>query len=108
MLRTNVYIGAMIMKMVKEKMTVSEFARRLNFPDRRYAYSLFNKKTIDTDMLINIGKVLGHNFLLEYFEEKPAGRKILLIEGEDHKIDEIIEKYSVDKSLTINTIHHSV
>ena len=108
MLKKDVDIGPMIKKVVKENMTVSEFARRLNFPDRGYAYTLFKKKTIDTDLLINIGNVLHHNFLLEYFEEKPVSRKVLLIEGEKHKIDEIIEKISNDKSLIINTINYSV
>ncbi|MDR2146900.1 MAG: hypothetical protein LBE91_10625 [Tannerella sp.] len=109
MLKKNVHIGPIIRKVVEDKkMTITEFARQCGFAGREYAYTIFNSKTISTDMLIDISKVLNYNFLLEYFEEKPVQRQILIIETDSDKIDKLITQLSNDKYLIIRKLDDNV
>jgi plasmid maintenance system antidote protein VapI len=76
MLKGDVNIGAIINKVFKERqkttnITVTSFAQRLGF-QRARIYTIFANKSIDTDLLTNISKILNYNFFVEYFEdEKP-------------------------------------
>ena len=58
-----VHIGQMI-KVVFESsgMSVAEFARQINC-DRTNIYTIFRRRTIDVELLVNISNVLNHNFL---------------------------------------------
>ncbi|GIV26863.1 MAG: hypothetical protein KatS3mg027_0677 [Bacteroidia bacterium] len=61
-------------ELIKEKfeesgLTVTEFARRIH-TSRRNVYEIFQKSSIETDMLYNISKVLGSDWIVEYFIEK--------------------------------------
>lgn len=58
----NLHIGRLI-KTVFERsgMTVSEFARQLNC-ERTNIYTIFKRRTIDVELLINISKILNYNF----------------------------------------------
>ena len=98
MFKKDVDIGSIIKRIVDERMTVADFARQLNLSrtskSRKIAYSIFNKKSLDSDMLMKISKILNHNLLFEFFEEKPTIHKILIIEADSPKIDEIIEELS--------------
>jgi transcriptional regulator with XRE-family HTH domain len=61
-----VYIGHKIKADVEKKgMTVSEFARRIN-KSRENAYSIFRRKSIDTELLVNISKVLAVDFFQHF------------------------------------------
>jgi transcriptional regulator with XRE-family HTH domain len=56
------HIGSEIRKVLKKNgMTVSEFARRIN-SSRENAYSIFKRKSIDTDLLQTVSTVLSHDF----------------------------------------------
>lgn len=56
------HIGSEIHKVLKKNgMTVSEFARRIN-SSRENVYSIFKRKSIDTDLLDIISRVLSHDF----------------------------------------------
>ncbi len=56
------HIGSEIHKILKKKgMTVSEFARRIN-SSRENAYSIFKRKSVDTELLQTISRVLQHDF----------------------------------------------
>ena len=44
--------------------TVSWFARQLNC-DRRNVYDIFNRRTIDTELLLRIGRILDYDFFAE-------------------------------------------
>lgn len=98
MLKKDVHIGSVVRKIFEEKqMTIVSFARELGC-DRTCIYSLFDKKSIDTDQLIRVSKVLNHNFLLEYFDEKEVSTEyILLVEVNKSKIEEL----RVDSSVRI-------
>ena len=57
------HLGAEIRKILKQKgMSVSEFARRIN-KSRENAYSIFGRKSLDSDLLSTISLVLDHEFL---------------------------------------------
>ena len=109
MFKKNVDIGSIIKRKVDERnMTVAEFARQLNLSraskSRNIAYSIFNSKSLNSDVLMKISKILDYNFLLEFFEEKPTIHKILIIEADSSKIDEIINELSNNESLIISNI----
>jgi transcriptional regulator with XRE-family HTH domain len=55
-------IGAQIRGVIEKRgMTVTEFASRIN-KSRENAYSIFNRKTIDTSLLQIISEVLAYDF----------------------------------------------
>lgn len=64
-----IHIGNKIKSVVtKQGITVSEFGRRIN-KSRENVYSIFKRKTIDTGLLMNISKVLDHDFFEYYTPE---------------------------------------
>lgn len=64
-----IHIGNKIKSIVtKQGITVSEFGRRIN-KSRENVYSIFKRKTIDTGLLMNISKVLDHDFFEYYTPE---------------------------------------
>lgn len=65
----NLHIGRLI-KTVFERsgMTVSEFARQLNC-ERTNIYTIFKRRTIDVELLINISKILNYNFFEDILKE---------------------------------------
>lgn len=58
----NLHIGRLV-KTVFERsgMTVSDFARHLNC-ERTNIYTIFKRRTIDVELLVNISKILNYNF----------------------------------------------
>jgi len=56
-------------------MTVSEFARRIN-SSRENAYSIFKRKSIDTDLLQTVSTVLGHDFFGKIQESSRKSTKM--------------------------------
>lgn len=66
----SVKVGEVIQKIVKSKgISVTDFAEKINY-SRRNVYEIFDKDTIDTGLLIKIGKVLGQNLFLLYVSDK--------------------------------------
>lgn len=59
----------------RQERTVSWFARKLCC-ERTNVYSIFKRKSIDTDMLTRISKILQRNFFILYDKE---------IDGHKHK-----------------------
>jgi len=104
-MKKDLHIGSLIKSVVVEKkIEVVAFADALCC-DRSNIYSIFERKTIDTDKLIRISEILGHNFLLEYFEEeKPYGDCLILIETTKKEID----RFALDKSLKVIQIWSKV
>jgi len=82
----DIHIGKIIEEKFKEKrqddktFNKAEFARRIKI-DRSTVYLLFQKKSIDTEMLINISEVLGYDFLNEVYREKPSQKLPTVIVG---------------------------
>lgn len=66
------HIGKVIRQAVKTSgMSVTEFAKKINY-SRRNIYSIFEKESIDTSLLVKIGQVLDRDFFSQYNSGPPA------------------------------------
>jgi hypothetical protein len=66
----SIHIGTIIKDLVRQKgMDVTEFAQRISYT-RRNAYKIFNKPSIDTDLLARISAVLGENLFFKYLSDE--------------------------------------
>lgn len=71
-----IHIGEKIKEVAKKKgITIVDFASKINC-SRRNIYSIFNKPTIDTGLLLKISKVLEYNFFEYYNTVLSASYKI--------------------------------
>jgi transcriptional regulator with XRE-family HTH domain len=62
----SVHIGKIIKETLKSKnIDVADFAHKINYT-RGNAYKIFNKKSIDTDLLFKISKVLDENLFFHF------------------------------------------
>lgn len=62
----SVHIGKIIKETLKAKnIDVADFAHKINYT-RGNAYKIFNKRSIDTDLLFKISKVLDENLFFNY------------------------------------------
>jgi DNA-binding Xre family transcriptional regulator len=68
----NVVIGEII-KSISDRRGInkSEFARRLNMSPTNI-HKIFKRKSIDTDLLTQIGEILEYDFFIHYIKTKPA------------------------------------
>lgn len=65
----NLHIGRLIKTVFgRSGMTVSDFARLLNC-ERTNIYTIFKRKSIDVELLINISKILKYNFFEDILKE---------------------------------------
>lgn len=72
----NIHIGSIIRSKLEESsLSIAEFADRIN-RTRPTIYDIFNRKSIDTDLLIKISEVLNYNFLQEVYLEKGAEKEL--------------------------------
>ena len=55
-------------------LSATEFARRIN-KSRTIVYNIFSRSTIDTGLLLRIGKVLDYDFFADYSESKAPKSK---------------------------------
>ncbi|OFY69428.1 MAG: hypothetical protein A3G23_00715 [Bacteroidetes bacterium RIFCSPLOWO2_12_FULL_37_12] len=63
----SIHIGKIIKQRVEEMgMKKTEFARRVNTTPQN-VYDIFNRISIDTELLVQIGKILDFNFFEQYF-----------------------------------------
>lgn len=63
----NIHIGNIIRQKVEEStLSIAEFAILIN-RTRPTVYDIFNRKSIDIDLLISISEVLDYNFLQEVY-----------------------------------------
>lgn len=71
----NLHIGRLV-KTVFERsgMTVSDFARQLNC-ERTNVYTIFKRRTIDVELLVNISKILEYNFFEDVLKETDLDQK---------------------------------
>lgn len=64
-----VHIGNLIRQTLKERgYTVVWFAAQLAYT-RVNVYKIFEKKSLDTDLLMRISVILGTNFFKPYYDE---------------------------------------
>ncbi|MDR3286927.1 MAG: helix-turn-helix domain-containing protein [Prevotellaceae bacterium] len=76
----NIHIGKLIKEKFDEKnITKAEFARLINI-HRSTVYLLFEQKSIDIELLINISKVLEYDFISEvYLKHNTAKEKSIIV-----------------------------
>jgi hypothetical protein len=65
-----IHIGKIIKDTLKtKKMDVTGFAHKINYT-RGNAYKIFNRPSIDTELLQKISKVLGENLFFKYLTDE--------------------------------------
>lgn len=65
----SIHIGKIIKDTLKSnKMDVTEFSKKINYT-RGNAYKIFNKTSIDTNLLIKISKVLSTNLFFNFLTD---------------------------------------
>jgi plasmid maintenance system antidote protein VapI len=65
-----IHIGEIIKETVhQKKMDVTEFAKKINYT-RRNVYKIFNKPSIETEVLVKISEVLGENLFIHFLTNK--------------------------------------
>lgn len=63
------HIGKLIQEELhRQERTVSWFARKL-FCDRTNVYDIFQRRSIDTELLLRISMILNHDFFKHYTDE---------------------------------------
>ena len=84
----NLHIGHLIKSVFDASgITVSEFARRIHC-ERTNVYKIFNRRSIDVELLVKISEILNHNFLADVmkyhgFETKTVNKLSLNITFDD-------------------------
>lgn len=83
----NIHIGSLIRQKLEESpLTIAEFASQIN-RTRTTVYDIFERKSIDVDMLLSISEVLHYNFLKEVYLVKHSGQipsqEITLVSSSD-------------------------
>jgi transcriptional regulator with XRE-family HTH domain len=104
----NIHIGSIIKEVfTKNGMTITDFSHKIN-RERTTIYDIFNRKSIDIDLLIQISNVLEYDFIHEvYFPQcnHPTLRKMLIaVEVDVNEINKIElpkELYQLVKAVTI-------
>ena len=98
-----VHIGKKIKEIFKNTgLTVTEFARRID-TSRENVYGVFRRKSVDTEMLIKISKVLDYDFFRLYSNPKEIDelKKQLEVAEQEivylKKINSLLEKEKVVK-----------
>ncbi len=77
-----IHIGHLIKSVFDASgMTVSELARQIHC-ERTNVYKIFNRRSIDVELLVKISKILNHNFLADVmryhgFETKTVNKLCL-------------------------------
>ena len=65
-----IHIGKIIKDTLKSReIDVTDFAKKISYT-RGNVYKIFNKASIDTDLLLKINKVLGENLFLKYVSDE--------------------------------------
>lgn len=85
-MRKDIHIGNIIKeKFDKSGLSISQFAQMIN-RTRTTIYDIFNRKSIDIDLLIQISEVLQFNFLEEVYMKNGSGKAGGKKEEEAHYI----------------------
>jgi transcriptional regulator with XRE-family HTH domain len=86
-------LGKKIEEVLKDrKMSVADFAKKIN-TNRNNVYDIFKRKSIDTELLYKISKILSYNFF-ELFITAKESDKILM---EKHVIEQFETQIELGK-----------
>ncbi|MDR0866773.1 MAG: helix-turn-helix domain-containing protein [Candidatus Symbiothrix sp.] len=104
----NVHIGSVIREKLTERgMRVTEFANALHC-NRSSVYSLFERRSIDLELLILISKILEDDLLALYLEDENQRKDYMaLIETNELKIKELSSDHLVKIVKTWKTSENS-
>ena len=80
----DIHIGAIIQEKLTEKsMTVTGLANKIS-RERTTVHDIFKRKSIDTELLIEISKALDYDFIHNvYFKEKTSSSLLISIKTEE-------------------------
>ena len=112
-MNTKVNIWSIIREVFLEKkkagkISVTKFAEELGIVRSR-VYPIFESRSIDSDLLIRISKILDYPFLLEYFEEnKPIVIYLAIIEADSKRIEELKSDPSLKIIKTWSSVWNSL
>jgi len=86
----NIHIGCIIQqKLVEKSMTVTGFAKKIK-KERTNVHDIFKRKSIDTELLIEISKALNYDFIRNvYYKEQPPSTILISIKTEDDLLKKI-------------------
>lgn len=100
----NIHIGAIIRQKLEESpLSIAEFASRIN-RTRTTVYDIFNRKSIDIDLLLSISEVLQYNFIEEIYLDRvhfslsdpPIHQYVIDIEVDEQELrDQVVNKHQV-------------
>ena len=90
----DIYIGTIIKeKFDKKGITKTEFARKIN-RSRSDVNDIFKRKSLDTELLIEISKVLDYDFIRNvYFEEYTSPTVYIAFKVKEDEINNLPEKF---------------
>ena len=98
---SKLHIGKIVKKVLEESgMSVTEFARRMNCT-RPNVYDIFDRSDIGVEQLIEISKVLNHNFF-DDIQDSLCLDSRLQVQKLDIHID--IENLAPDRVLQVNEL----
>jgi len=83
----NIHIGTIIKEKLKEKsMTITDFAYKIN-RERTSARDILKRKSLDTELLITISKVLDYDFIRNvYYGEKTSPTLFIAVKTNENEI----------------------
>jgi len=92
-LKQNIHIGSAIKKVLIEKsVSIEEFSHKIN-KDRTTVYNIFERKTIDTDLLFKISNALDYDFIHNiYYQDNnntQPSKIIVVIEVEENELEKL-------------------
>ena len=91
--------GEILERAIKESgFSISKLAKRLN-KSRQYMYNLFLKSDVNPDIIIQIGKIIGHDFTseIQFFQQLEEPKEEYSKENAKYwkeKYIELLEKYN--------------
>jgi predicted transcriptional regulator len=86
----NVHIGTIIREKLKEKsMSVTEFATKIN-RERSTIYDIFERKSIDIELLVIISKTLDYDFIRSiYYDEETSSTIFIAVKTKEEEITKL-------------------
>jgi len=85
----NIHIGKIIKeKWIEKSMTVTEFAQSIG-RERTTIYDIFERKSIDIELLIKISQALDYDFIHEVYFPNTSQKVQIIIEIDRSEIDKL-------------------
>ena len=99
-----IHIGHLIKSVFDASgMTVSELARQIHC-ERTNVYKIFNRRSIDVELLVKISEILNHNFLADVMQYHGLETKIVNKLSLNITFDDISEENVANLTKTIESL----